>query len=124
MSPEGEKPSEAIIIWAAFVFLALALKLSASSSFHFFPDLTGTLPLAATNPEWILEVSISTSFFFFLSIIFQGASVTQTEGAVDLWQTIAKQDELVEVHVLYPSISDMLWSMGFNFKTHSFHPGF
>ena len=52
MSPEDEEESlETIIIWAAFVFLVLTLKFSASSSFHFLPDLTGTLPLAATNPD-------------------------------------------------------------------------
>jgi len=30
------------------------------------------------------------------------------EGAEDLWQTISMQDELVEVHNLYPSISDKI----------------
>jgi len=32
---------------------------------------------------------------------------------MDLWQTILRQDELVKVHSLYLSISDMIWSMDF-----------
>ena len=35
----------------------------------------------------------------------------QMEGAEDLWQTISMQDELVEVHSLYPSISDKIRCM-------------
>src|SRR6267154_6501097 len=73
MSPSGEEElSEAITIGAAFVFLALSFRFSGSSNFRFFPDFTGTLPLAATNPDWILAVSILTSLFFFLSMICQG----------------------------------------------------
>src|ERR1700683_11749 len=77
MSPSGEEElSEVIISLAAFVLLPLPLRLSGSSSFRFFPDLTGTLPLAVTNPDQILVALILSSFFFFLSMICQGASVT------------------------------------------------
>ena len=52
MSPDGEEESsDAITIWAAIKILTLLFRLLASSSFCFFPDLTETLPLAATNPD-------------------------------------------------------------------------